>query len=274
MALILHVNFPAPRELSTHVSPMLANRLYDSRIDNHRVFYRDGCVHVRCMFAQRNRVPDVDRYRLTRHPSQDGCKVRIREGWFLVAHTGTNIECDPYNDRLLSDTVTDQRPTIVVVLESPHKFEYRNTDVAHPIAPACGLTGVKIQDVLLDMLIDSSGVTLRENTRLIIANPVPYQTSLYSICRYRDLSPYTRCRIKSGVWNALWNYTSIREDFEKRMRSYSPYITINACTTEFAGRVNEAILALRIGLLYQTEHPSAPKFWTERNHVMERVSAV
>ena len=270
MTLTLHVDFPESAVLPVSVSPKLASRvLQHSRqhADNH-VFREspDGPVHVRDIFTCRNVVPDVDRYRLTRHADREGCTTRTRGQWVLKAHPTWDIPCDPYNDHRIANG-PDYASTVIVVLESPHRHEYADRDLARPIAPACGVTGLKLQDVLLDMLIDN-GAEICENARVIISNPVPFQTSLDSLYDRTMVTEYTRGTIRDEVWTALWSFDPIRQNFLDRILAYEPYLTINACTAACSQDVSQAISLLGVGVLYETDHPSKPGSWTDQEHTM------
>ena len=228
-------------------------------------------MHVRSVFGRANLVPDVDRYRLTRGLDFSGCAVRTIGRWSLVAHPNTQIECDPYNDhRVATGSEASFSSTIVVILESPHKFEFLNREIDRPIAPACGVTGVKIQDVLLDMLLANRCVNLVNNTRVIIANPIPFQTSLYSVYDWPANSTYGRGHIRDKVWLRLWEYNVIRFNFLDRIRSYCPSVVINACTARLRPRVSEVLRGREYGELYETGHPSNPRCWNDGCHVMYR----
>ena len=270
MTLALHVSFPERAVLSASVSRKLASRvLRHSRPHADNYVFRertDGRVHVRDIFTCRNVVPDVDRYRLRRHAGPQGCTTRTRGQWFLEAHPTGDIPCDPYNDRRIADG-TNYASTIIVVLESPHRHEYADRDLARPIAPACGVTGIKLQDVLLDMLIDNDA-EIRENARVIISNPVPFQTSLDSLYDRTRVNPYTREKVRDEVWTALWLFDPIRRNFLDRIRAYAPYLAINACTAACSQAVSVAISQLGVGQLYESDHPSKPGSWTDQEHTM------
>ena len=273
MSLTLKVHLDQTYEAEVTLSANLAQSLCDAWTDRNCVTHSNGTDHITHEFSRQNLVPDVDRYRVTRHPPQQGCAVRIRDGWYLVAHPRSDIECCPYNDRRISAADRDFESTIVVVLESPHKFEYLNRDPSKPIAPACGVSGIKVQDVLLDMLIDNSADFV-DNTRVIVANPVPFQASLGSLYNQSALSADRRGRIKRKVWQALWSISPISQDFLNRMSSYCPNITINACTCTGQPDLQDIVSRDLLNpdlehTLYETSHPSAPGGWTERHHCMQ-----
>ena len=271
MTLALHVGFPESAVLCATVSRKLASRVLQHSSRQHAVFReRNGPVHVRDIFTRRNVVPDVDRYRLTRHPGPEGCTTRTRCQWVLTVHPTGDIPCDPYspyNDRRIANG-PDYASTIVVVLESPHRHEYAHRGLARPIAPACGVTGQKLQDVLLDMLIDHHA-EIRENARVIISNPVPFQTSLDSLYDRTRVNVYTRKKVRDEVWTALWSFDPIRRHFLDRIRAYAPYLAINACTTACREVVSRAISQLgAVEQLYESDHPSNPGSWTDQEHTM------
>ena len=156
-----------------------------------------------------------------------------------------------------------------MVLESPHRHEYADRDLARPIGPACGVTGLKLQDVLLDMLIDNEA-EIRENARVIISNPVPFQTSLDSLYHRTEVTEYARETVRDEVWAALWSFDPLRRNFEDRIRAYAPYLVINACTATCRQNVSQALSQLELEdvQLYESEHPSKPGSWTDQGHTM------
>ena len=274
MTLKLHVNFPERAVLSASVSGRLASLVLQHRkphaVDHVFREHTDGAVHVRGVFACRNVVRDVDRYRLTQRPGPEGCATRTRCQWVLKAHPTGHIPCDPYNDRRIANG-TDYASTIVVVLESPHRHEYADRDLARPIAPACGVTGLKLQDILLDMLIDNDA-RIRENARVIISNPVPFQTSLDSLYHRTMVTKSAREKVRDEVWAALWSFDPIRRNFLDRISRYAPYLVINACTAMCRRNVSQALAELdrHDVRLYESDHPSKPGSWTDQEHTMRR----
>lgn len=137
-----------------------------------------------------------------------------------------------YKDRSAEDD--KEYKTIVLLLESPHSNEYDLNGYA--IAPAQGETGRLIDINLLSMLKDLSeldrNLFLNETYKykLIIANPIQYQTSLYMYNNNILKGEYKTLRNK--CWRKTWEEKKIKDDFGERMKAYKPSLIINACTSD------------------------------------------
>ena len=103
--------------------------------------------------------------------------------------------------------------TIVIVLESPHICEYDDDFVS----PALGVTGNNLGKWFSDIL---TTVPLEGKYRIILMNSIQYQCSLgRNTKQYRD-----------AMWLKLWFKERLKENFKKRLHSYSPDIIFNLCT--------------------------------------------
>lgn len=124
--------------------------------------------------------------------------------------------------------IDDTLPSIVLVLESPHKDELCYYH------PAAGTTGENINDYFLKLLTDllafstnSDSIDLRSNFlikdntyRLIIANPIQYQCSL----------GLENSKYKKKIFKKCWESEAFKADFIARLKSYRPALIINCCT--------------------------------------------
>ena len=152
------------------------------------------------------------------------------------------------------DPNSNYNKTIVIVLESPHKDEYLR-DVSQPIAPAQGSTGSNIQGYL-DCVLRKSPALRDEledqETRVILANPIQFQTSLASVIQPSDWH-----RVRNAVWRTIWSCQLMQDDFCARMESYSPDVIINACTSDLKHKIR-AYLNGRFSAphRYEAHHPS------------------
>lgn len=130
-------------------------------------------------------------------------------------------------------------PAIVLILESPHREEFKYNHIA------IGHTGSNISDYFLSNLANiltystnkesiyyRNKCLIDNNTyRLIIANPIQYQCSLGI-----EKSPY-----KKEIFEKCWNCDEFRDDFISRIKSYKPSLIINCCT----GQVNHELSGLQ-----------------------------
>lgn len=188
----------------------------------------------------KNSVPDVWRYVIDMDKYG---QIQVYE------HDKTNcllknsfIEESQFKD-VESDVTWKDCPekTIVLLLESPHKDEY--TEFFAPKAPAQGSTGDNIGKEIANLLFlllnkneyKSYGCCKLKNERykLILANPVQYQTSL-SILYDEKIDKI----IRNSVWKSLWNYVNVKgkkviqEHFKNRIIKYKPCLIINSCTKD------------------------------------------
>ena len=215
-------------------------------VDRSRASSAAGVVTINRTFGAQNAVSDVDRYRF--RLTDDRIALRPHPV----------CEISPYSNRYYDmppeDPNSNYNKTIVIVLESPHKDEYLR-DVSQPIAPAQGSTGSKIQGYL-DCVLRTSPALCDEledqETRVVLANPIQFQTSLASV-----IQPSNWQRVRNAVWRKIWSCQSMRDNFNARMESYSPDVIINACTRNLKNEVR-TFLYRRFGAphRYEAHHPS------------------
>ena len=186
----------------------------------------NGDVIVTGMFGSRNIVPDVYRYDIRRCQNVNG--------FTLSPHSVCEVNPRRHNNYMDRPAINAGTPSLVVVVESPHKEEYHNANLSCPIAAAQGdspgETGYGIQHHLTEIVELVDDVTGIGNMySVIIANPIRWQTSLSSLHNQtvRD-SPWRELR--DAVWSALWGIAAVRCDFLSRLCSYNPSIVVNACT--------------------------------------------
>ena len=118
------------------------------------------------------------------------------------------------------DVGAKKNKRIVIILESPHKYEYSKTIPAP--APAMGETGRNIKEYLLEILDKKIG-NPKDNEKkydVILMNAIQYQTSLGIDTEY----------FRDRVWLTLWNKEDLRKEFIKRLEGYNADIVFNFCT--------------------------------------------
>jgi len=223
----------------------------DMRIISERKAARNGShIEIDGAFGRINRVCDDDIYRIN-------CRSR------------SPLEC--------CQPGAPHEQTLVILLESPHKCEYRLNCIDRPIAPAQGTTGRNIRDHLVQIVHDCQYIRddLVRETRVMLANPIQFQTSLASIIRI----PRNREKmIRDAVWSRLWGYDQIREEFKSRLDCYRPDFIINACTHDVGcnsrrcdaneeckkRKINNFIVEnFPCAHIYSAAHPSS-KHWQKR----------
>lgn len=245
----LFLTYPDGQKFEVNV-PNVAAKV----VDGSRAHYAPDGVVIDHTFGAQNVVPDVDRYRF-----------RLASGR-IALRPHPVCETSPCSNRYYDmpprDPNADYSKTIVIVLESPHKDEYLR-DVSQPIAPAQGSTGSNIQGYL-DCVLRKSPALCDEledqETRVVLANPIQFQTSLASV-----IQPSNWQRVRNAVWKKIWSCQSMRDNFNARMESYSPDVIINACTNNLKDKVRTFLYG-RFGAphRYEAHHPSS---WNSRTQL-------
>lgn len=144
------------------------------------------------------------------------------EGEIINGNVNVNTTWFDYASRLANrDSLSCNRnqhyKTIVIILESPHANEYKNSCF---INPALWTTGEKLQNYfekLIKKLDLNSG-----QYRIILMESIQYQCSL-------GIQPLDE-NIRDLVFSEIWNLKEIKEDFSNRLFSYHPDIILNLCT--------------------------------------------
>lgn len=255
MATFLCLDWPIRACLEAPITELLACELRSCQPPEKLIGVFDGGRHtrIRGVFGCAQRVPDVDRYRV------------VQEGDQLRLENHPNAADDFANETPEQDYPCNQ--TLVVLLESPHRDEFDRHFT--PRGPAMGATGRSIRKGLIDALERNQCVRRRvvPDTRVIIANPVQFQTSLFVIHRNRSVPACRRTELRDAVWNAIWGVSEVQEDFIARIRGYRPHTILNLCTgtndpTTLNGKVTSRLRDDGFEeQLFVGQHPSWPK-WT------------
>ncbi len=154
---------------------------------------------------------------------------------------------------------------IVLLLESPHKDEYRSRNIYTkliPIAPAQGENKLSaggaifnyLSEVLKFINEENHNIIPNGNFNLIISNPVQFQTSLVFI----HGKPLDRAyqTLRDTIWKKIWDIQDIQSDFIKRINKYNPHLIINSCTKNLKPYVNEVLENLHNNTVINIKHPS------------------
>ena len=236
----------------------------------------NGDVLVKDFFGECNRVPDVSRY----HVEQEDCCVphdgryRICNDRYLIPHCNHTEQHISHCDiSELSQQELQERGSIVLLLESPHKSEYENRNIARPKKPACGSTGKKIDRCLATVLLHIQEIEaglIEPSCHVVISNPIQFQTSLHAIHNNpienvrKNGEHYNWKTLRDNIWRTLWDGGYIKQCFQARLRCYNPKVIINACTADQKDLVNDFVQELQTngGLsenvsLYKVAHPAS-----------------
>ena len=136
---------------------------------------------------------------------------------------------------------------IILVLESPHKDELKDT-----VAPAKGSTGKLIRKYALEVLSHISSVKKKNSYGLILVNAVQFQCSLGLPTRY----------YRDEIFLSAWEHGG-RENFIERLTAIHKKgdIVVNACTMgnfNLKDKVSCAICeAIGCSSFYEAKHPSS-----------------
>ena len=143
-------------------------------------------------------------------------KFEFSEKWILKDERIKNKEN-------LKTTLYNDKKTIVIILESPHRNEF----LEDFIGPALGKTGEKLDEYLekrlnekLSELSKKTAGKLNGEYRVILCNAIQYQASLGLDTEY----------LRDRVWLNLWLKRKLRNNFIERLKSYNPDIIFNLCT--------------------------------------------
>ncbi len=141
-----------------------------------------------------------------------------------------------------ADDIENSIPSVLLVLESPHKDEYLySNDSLSPVAPAQGSTGEEIADKIIDVM-NSPKIKKHlgeEKYRIIIANPIPVQTSLHFLHKQSLSSVYKTLRDK--VWEALWVNGDYCKSFIELISNDSVKLVLNCCTTNVSPFISQLL---------------------------------
>lgn len=125
---------------------------------------------------------------------------------------------------------TQEEVCIVIVLESPHIEEFKKfklksgTDIS--ASPAMGETGGALQELFTQEFVENifeknNGIDINKSYKVILMNSIQFQCS----CGINTKI------IRDHMWLKLWfGENNLKEDFEKRIKSYNPDIIFNFCT--------------------------------------------
>lgn len=142
-------------------------------------------------------------------------------------------------------------PTIVIILESPHKDEYASSKTEKRPAPARGTTGRNINQYFISLLKSDKELSFGD-WRVGLINPIQYS------CSFGGILPTKR---KEDVFNTLF-CGAIMDDFVCRldlMRKRKKTIVINCCTKNNSSEIDDVLKSNSISFI-KMAHPSSRLF--------------
>ncbi|NCC61024.1 MAG: hypothetical protein EOM12_08785 [Verrucomicrobiae bacterium] len=200
------------------------------------------------------------------------CDYKCEDQWISIEKGNRGYELT----RDDSPNEESDVPCFILILESPHKDEFK-TDSGIP-QPANGSAGTNIKTHFMN----SMATRIADKTRcyIYLINAIQYQCSLgltLSTTKDGKMQPNaTNQETKKDVFNAIWGKGG-EEKFQERLQKAlnifhksfdSPLYVINSCTTSFKDIVQEAVkkTALETGFnieFFKTPHPSS--YWFTEN---------
>lgn len=150
-------------------------------------------------------------------------------------------------------------PSIIIVLESPHQDEYiEESEKIISIAPAQGDTGTQIAKKIHQIINNNKDlleILDRKEYRVLIINPVPYQTSLYLLHKQSLSGVYKKLRDK--VWLELWQRNeNLKESFINLLNNIKPKLILNCGTANVSKHISEALITTKFEV-FVVRHPSS-----------------
>lgn len=234
-------------DLGTKITIKVSKKIQD-KIKNNKSSHYDCSKNLikNSFFETSKKVPNVYRGKLIYDKIKG--KYNFQEHKNKGSYTGSR-----FNDYCISKD--KEIPSIVIILESPHRDEYDND--FNPIVPANGRTGKimksKIEDIFKNLTDAEGSILKNEEYRVIIVNPIPYQTSLYELYKERIVKG-----LRNEVWLACWNnITNIKKDFSKTITDISPIVVLNCCTDFLKSQVTTELNAMNLKevIRYKAQHP-------------------
>jgi hypothetical protein len=167
---------------------------------------------------------------------------------------------------------------IVVVMESPHFYEYRLASdmTLEPLAPLNKPESRDKFDEHIKRLVPEILTNSQSRTHIVLCNPVPLQTSLAHLMK-AEFQESVQGLVRNCVWVALYQ-DEYEYDFLNRLEFYEPQAVINACTSNLKGKVGKTLAAWaslpsskEVALWTCNKHPSV---WNGSTKITRETSAV
>lgn len=137
----------------------------------------------------------------------------------FIFHERDSLEYEKDSFSYISNC-TYREYNVLVILESPHRFEYGNNGI--PLGLAMGKTGENFFSLFASTLKKSQMKLVERKYNVILSNAVQYQTSC-------GLNPIDR-ELRDKNWKDIYFNYGGEEDLRKRIFAIKPRYTINLCT--------------------------------------------
>lgn len=146
-------------------------------------------------------------------------QIQQHKNYICLRRLSQSCPCDiDYGTQL------QEMNNIILILESPHIFEYDFT-TQNPYGPAQGVTGCNIFYYLEEVINQSPHLNLNKELcyRIVLINAIQFQTS-------EGIKPLDKS-IRDNNFNTLWKNSFIVNDFIQRVQYFGKSaIVCNLCT--------------------------------------------
>jgi len=149
---------------------------------------------------------------------------------------------------------------LVIVLESPHKDEYSSQGI--PLRPVNGITGLKINNKLADIINSKPPVGINQNDVYCVwlVNAIQYQTSchfqLSSFVGYSKIWHTLRNQVFKHLWKNESSY-HLQQNLIARIGLIKPTLIMNCVTGGKAPNGLRSMVELVINSGNTYKHPSS-----------------
>ncbi len=151
--------------------------------------------------------------------------------------------------RINTDEIPEDLPKIIIILESPHKYEY-----SVPIGPAKGLTGRNIREYLTDVFEQFNTYDVTKKHRVVLINAIQYQCSLgFKTSIFRN-QMFNFCWDKFGKRNFISRLKKIYHDNDIIINSSTAGAGVIRIREKVKSAIEEAVEGKANPI--EVEHPS------------------
>lgn len=160
----------------------------------------------------------ISKFSVEKCPDQVIGTCKIDDDGFRFMNNWISKE-DRNNRNCNLNNIVKSYKNLLIVLESPHKDEYKDKEF---IAPALGKTGINLKDKFESKInkVIENNTDLRGLYNIVLVNAIQYPTSL----------GFTTSNFRDRIWLDLWIVNGFRKELIERINNYSPSIIINLCT--------------------------------------------
>lgn len=158
-------------------------------------------------------------------------------GFGYIKYIKEAIDNEKDRKKIDEELSKEKYPTIALVLESPHKSEFKNNNYC----PAIGTTGKNIKDYFLKELSDyfcyNYGGGLVNIQRNIILKNGYYRLKLINAIQYQCSLGVKTSNYRDTIFKKCWHYDVFKNNFIYRLKEAKASLIINCCTGQSDGEI-------------------------------------